>query len=300
MMAGNIGLTSNPNEGSLFWFEVELPTVPSRSLLPWDARKIPKTAALVGMDASVLGILSENLLGFGLSFEVKAKLDEVKFAPDLLIVDQSVDTRDLAEQIGTTRDRLDSPELPILLLGQVGNANAVTQCGSISGAHLILKPLRRQSLWTKLSEILGMSAAPDRSDPPHASTPLANLHILVAEDNEVNQMVAEHLLTSLGATLKIAWNGVEALDAWQSEPFDLILMDCQMPALDGYEATLEIRRRENGTGKRIPMVAMTAHATETDREACLAAGMDDYLSKPITGPALYQMILRKVILEPGS
>jgi CheY-like chemotaxis protein len=108
----------------------------------------------------------------------------------------------------------------------------------------------------------------------------SNRRVLVADDSEVNQKVARRMVEKLGYAVDVVSNGREALAAWQSGRYDLILMDCQMPELDGYEATREIRRREE-PGTRIPIIALTAHAMKDADRDCRAAGMDEYLSKPI-------------------
>jgi CheY-like chemotaxis protein len=115
--------------------------------------------------------------------------------------------------------------------------------------------------------------------------------VLVAEDNVVNQKVAVRMLQRLGCEAEVAVNGREALAALESISFDLILMDCQMPEMDGYQAATEIRRRESGPG-RLPIIALTAHAIQGSREKCLEAGMDDYLSKPINPQTLSEMLRR--------
>lgn len=127
----------------------------------------------------------------------------------------------------------------------------------------------------------------------------AGLRVLVAEDNEVNKMVAEFQLTSLGCTVKGATHGQETLDNFLAEPFDLILMDCQMPVMDGFEATSQIRMLQAGTGNRIPIVAMTAFTTEFDRKACLAAGMDDFIAKPISKKIVVQVLGRTLARLKG-
>jgi CheY-like chemotaxis protein len=114
----------------------------------------------------------------------------------------------------------------------------------------------------------------------------------VAEDNPVNQQVVALILRKEGHSVVLVSNGAAAVDASALEPFDLILMDVQMPVMDGYEATRAIREREERTNQHTPIVALTAHATKGERETCLQAGMDDYLSKPIRTPELHEMVVR--------
>jgi len=116
------------------------------------------------------------------------------------------------------------------------------------------------------------------------------LHVLLAEDSLVNQKLATALLDKWGHRISVAGNGRDAIDRWLSGRFDVILMDVQMPELDGLEATRTIRRQEQSTGEHIPIIAMTAHALKGDEERCLAAGMDAYISKPIRAPLLFQRL----------
>jgi CheY-like chemotaxis protein len=132
-----------------------------------------------------------------------------------------------------------------------------------------------------------VASACDSPEPKH-------LHILLAEDNAINQRVAVRLLEKLGHMVTVANNGREALDAVQRHRFDLILMDVQMPEMGGFEATAQLRERERQSGVHVPIIALTAHAMKGDRERCLAAGMDGYLAKPIQTDDLIRTIARLV------
>jgi two-component system, sensor histidine kinase and response regulator len=119
-----------------------------------------------------------------------------------------------------------------------------------------------------------------------------SLSVLIAEDNQVNQRVAAAILQKLGHRVTLAVNGSEAITKWREGEFDLVLMDVQMPEVDGFDATRAIRRDERSRGTRTPIIAMTAHAMTGDRERCLEAGMDDYVSKPVRKEALDAAIAR--------
>ena len=153
--------------------------------------------------------------------------------------------------------------------------------GAIGAAS---EPGRGSTFWFTVR--LGHAASPDPSLAPEESAHrTTGAHVLVVEDNPVNRSVAVSMLTRLGHRADVAHDGRDALDALEQRAYDAVLMDCQMPELDGYEATRELRRREAG-GPRVPVIALTAHAMESDRQRCLAAGMDDYLAKPLRLAAL--------------
>lgn len=118
--------------------------------------------------------------------------------------------------------------------------------------------------------------------PPAALAPLPAAHVLIVEDNAINQLVVANMLEVLGLDTKTAGNGIEALDMLEKHVFDLILMDCQMPEMDGFQCTQRIRRDSRQVLASIPIIALTANAMTEDRDQCIAAGMNDYLSKPIT------------------
>jgi CheY-like chemotaxis protein len=132
---------------------------------------------------------------------------------------------------------------------------------------------------------------PAAAELPAAPAALAGLRVLLAEDNLVNQRVAIAVLKKLGLAPDLAVNGLEACAAAESRSYDLILMDCQMPEMDGFQATRRIREQEGGA-RRVPILAMTANAMAGDRERCLEAGMDDYLAKPIAILDLKEALLR--------
>ncbi len=115
-------------------------------------------------------------------------------------------------------------------------------------------------------------------------------HVLLVEDNKVNQMVANKMLTGMGLTVDLAEDGAKALAALAEKRYDLVLMDCQMPVLDGYQATRAFRSREPQGEKRLPIIAMTANAMEGDRQKCLEAGMDDYIAKPVKKELLRKLM----------
>ena len=161
-------------------------------------------------------------------------------------------------------------------------------------AAALVKPVRRANLLTTLLEVVGESRK-RRSDaaPSHTGGKQhLGLHVLVVEDNVVNQTVATRMLERWGCRVDVVGDGRQAIEAVARVTYDVVLMDVQMPEMDGFDATVAIRQQEAGTGRRVPIVAMTAHAMDGDRDRCLEAGMDDYLPKPVTSQALLQAVSR--------
>jgi CheY-like chemotaxis protein len=163
----------------------------------------------------------------------------------------------------------------------------------------VLKPIKQSRLYNRLAEVMtghvplaktGALPAPEPEPPPPPKPQPKIARILLAEDNLINQKVAVGLLKNIGFEADVVANGNEVLQALERKPYDLVLMDCQMPELDGYEATHRIR--ENPKTKAIRIIAMTANAMRGESEKCLAAGMDDYLSKPVRLETLREMITR--------
>ena len=184
-------------------------------------------------------------------------------------------------------------KLPLLVLANRGSNPGLPEQLPYT---LVTKPVKQSDLYKAIAGVFEKNLV-QTTDVPLSNTktnPLkikAGTRILVVEDNLVNQKVLIKMLKTLGQTATVANNGREALTVLEREQFSLILMDCQMPEMDGYEAAGEIRKREKGT-RRIPIIALTAAAMQGDRERCIAAGMDDYLSKPIDAARLDAAIRR--------
>jgi two-component system, sensor histidine kinase and response regulator len=188
-----------------------------------------------------------------------------------------------------------SPEEPVILMLTSGEQQSdLARCRELGVSAYLIKPVRRADLRASIESALGLSSLSEKPAAPVALPRDANVHqsqnILVAEDNHVNQRVAIRILEKAGHHVTLARNGAEAIAAWRAQNFDLILMDVQMPEVDGFQATQAIRMEEAASGARIPIVAMTAYAMSGDRQKCLDSGMDDYLTKPINAPLLLGMI----------
>jgi PAS domain S-box-containing protein len=191
------------------------------------------------------------------------------------------------------------PELStaiIMMLTSAGHRGDAVRCQDLGVAAYLLKPIRQSELREAIARVLGgreqNGAIPliTRYSLGDATEPTAVLRVLVAEDNAVNQRLASRLLEKRGHRVTVMTNGREALEALEKQTFDLILMDVQMPEMDGFEATAAIREKEKHNGTHIPIIALTAHAMKGDKERCLAAGMDGYLTKPIRSQELDDLL----------
>jgi CheY-like chemotaxis protein len=175
----------------------------------------------------------------------------------------------------------------IMLLTSAGSRGDAVRCEELGVSAYLMKPVRQTELREAIARVLGAQhqegAIPliTRYALADARDPAAYLRVLLVEDNAVNQRLAARLLEKRGHQVTVAANGREALDSLEKGVYDLVLMDLQMPVMDGFEATAAIREKEKHKGAHQAVIALTAHAMKGDRERCLAAGMDGYLSKPI-------------------
>ena len=216
----------------------------------------------------------------------------------LILTDMHMPAMDGFELVEQIRQNPELRTATILMLTSAGHRGDAQRCRDLGVAAYLLKPIRQSELREAIARVLGArdetGAVPlvTRYSLQNAFSPHAVLRVLVAEDNAVNQRLMVRMLERKGHTAVVAGNGREALDVLARETFDMVFMDVQMPEMDGFEATAMIREKERETGRHQIVIAVTAHAMKGDRERCLAAGMDGYLTKPI-GLAQFDEILEK-------
>jgi two-component system, sensor histidine kinase and response regulator len=179
----------------------------------------------------------------------------------------------------------------IMMLTSSDQVESAALCRRMGVETYLIKPISSSDLLGSIRLAIGVHtpAGPNTLPVTGISTASLSLRILLAEDNLVNQKVAMGMLGKMGHKVTLATNGLEALEQWRQSTFDLILMDVQMPEMNGLQATMQIRREE-AMGAHVPIVAMTASAMSEDRDRCLAAGMDDFISKPVSYKGIEQMI----------
>ena len=219
---------------------------------------------------------------------------------DLAILDMNMPEMNGVELAVAIREVRDAEALPLVLFTSLGSREVET--GGVNFAAQLQKPLKPSALFDILLEIFagqGMVEVKVKPDKPSMEPEMAERHplrILLAEDNAVNQKLALKLLSQMGYRVDVAGNGLEAIQAIERQKYDLVLMDVQMPEMDGLEASRQICSRWS-RGERPLIVAMTANAMQGDRERCLEAGMDDYVSKPIRVVELISALDRTEILD---
>ncbi|WP_409274754.1 response regulator [Pseudomonas sp. KCJK9111] len=278
-MHGHLHIRSQPGFGSRFTAELPLNAYAKADAPePLHASVAALTAAGSGLHELMLGLLP----ALGLAYARHDGIETVAGTTELLILD---DGQALAEVRRVS-------QIPILLVTAYGNFLPSEQALAMAPLHQLARPLTRGALYQTLHRVLqGHDAEHPLATPPTA-TAKGRARILLVEDNPVNQLVANGMLAKLGCQVELATQGVEALARLEEQAFDLVLMDCNMPVMDGYEATRRIRERGRWPG--LPIVALTANAMPEERERCLAAGMDDYLAKPFRREDLLAVVDRWV------
>lgn len=305
LMGGTLELESEIGQGSTFYFTIPLelargaPTEPASEPLGLHQLRV-----LIVDDSKINRRILEEITGAWQMLPTTADsgasaLDELERAADrgepfrLVLLDTMMPTMDgfaLAEEI---HKRPDLGKPAMIMLSSAGMEDSIRRAKEYGVSRHLTKPVKQYDLLDAVTKVLGIAGASGWTD-HEISAPAPrkgrSLHLLIAEDGVINQKVALRLLERRGHTATIAENGREALAALDKEAFDLVLMDIQMPEMDGFEATASIREKETDTNTHIPIIAMTAHAMKGDREQCLAAGMDGYIAKPIRAKKLYEVI----------
>ncbi len=301
-LGGTIGVESTPKQGSLFWFTIEvkvveastpnligsyLPKLKNMRVLAVDDNEINRK--IIQSQTSSWGMNCDTVIdGHQALKQIKASVQD-RDPYQLILLDYNMpgmNGLELAEHISKSSDLA---QIPILMLTSLGLPVARERLDELNILTCLTKPVRQSKLYEAILSTLKNGTCIDNSVPQEIESTSPSIEskqvsILLAEDNSINQQVAIHLLERLGYTqVTIVNNGTEAIEAYNKCSFDLILMDCQMPEMDGYTATGMIRTLETSKRlKHVPIIAMTAHALKGDKEICLKAGMDDYIPKPIS------------------
>ena len=309
LMHGRIWVESEPGNGSRFQFTArfEIQQGAPRTATPGDSGVLREMRVLIVDDnATNRKILSKMLGARGMqpttaesgkqAIELLDEFHHQGIEFPLILLDAQMPEMDgftLAEAIKR------NPEwkaATIMMLSSAGQRGDAKRCREIGVAAYLTKPVGQDELVKAI--LSALSGGPKREISPAVVTRHSlrekshQLRILLAEDNAVNQKLAVRLLEKRGHTVTVAGNGKEVLAALQADTFDLVLMDVQMPEMDGFEATAAIRELEKVSGNHLAVIAMTAHAMVGDRERCLAAGMDDYLTKPIRPEELNNLLVK--------
>ncbi len=310
MMGGRIWLESEVGKGSSFLFTVSLGVGQTSQQVsePAEVCQFSGLRVLVVDDnATNRRIVQSSCVAWGMLCETTASaqsalqmLRDAKAAGPgygLAIIDSNMPEMDGFELIRRMRADATLAGIRVIMLSSADQPGDIAHCREIGVNCYLVKPVHNSELRSAIDIVLQKPASLSaglvtRSGMP---PPTPSYRILIAEDNAVNQKFLQRLLERMGHVTAVANNGVEAVDFFRTGNFNLIFMDVQMPEMDGYAATAAIRDWEKQTEKRIPIIAMTAHALKGDREKCLAAGMDDYLSKPARLAEIEQALTRAML-----
>jgi signal transduction histidine kinase/CheY-like chemotaxis protein/HPt (histidine-containing phosphotransfer) domain-containing protein len=317
MMGGQIHVQSTLGAGSTFWFTCSFEKQEKQShqdSCPAPLGMLTGVRALIVESTAVTrSILQSQMSNWGMTnrfaptseqaIELLAQAAARSAPYDIVVIDMGLPGADSLELARTIRARADIANVRLVMLTR--RLADVSDAGNAVIDASLAMPVRQTALYECLVNVMagqpqGAQAAPSVREPVTEAPTGMRGKILLVEDNVVNQMVALGILQLRGYDATVAGNGREAVDAHAQAAFDLILMDCHMPEMDGFAATKQIRERERSTvGQRVPIIALTANAMAQDREDCLAAGMDDHLSKPF-GAVTLQAMLDRWMPRPAS
>ena len=311
LMGGTIGVESMIGQGSTFWVTLPLPLQVEAAALPQTDSSLagvcvcaavshPATGRLLTRYLSHWGITVKTA-GSGAEFLEQVMTDlATEGSRVIALVDERVTDMTDTELVQALRSDPTMGTAKILRVVSFIKRAEVEQDPIVGQMHVVTKPLRFDALRQALVNVLEDNGVVAESASDAVKTPTLFGHVLLGEDNPVNQEIALLMLQTMGCTVTVAQNGREVVERVKQSAYDVILMDCQMPEMDGFEATRLIREwEEQGSRTPIPIVALTAHATAGDREHCLATGMNDYLSKPFSLERLHTTLASWLRPAPG-
>ncbi len=314
MMGGEMGVESEVGRGSTFWFTARFEKQPLPDAPPMVVPVNLQGVHILAVDDNATNrtILTKMLYGFGCRPHVVSgggeALNALRQAHEnadpfeLVLLDMQMPGMDGVRTLREIKRDPQVGDVPVVILTSMGQRGDAARLKELGAAGYLLKPVRQQQLFDALMAVIGARRAHPAAAPRETPSGLVTRHtiserkrratrVLLAEDNAVNQKLALILLTRAGYPVDAVNTGREAVEAVRQGRYNLILMDVQMPEMDGFEATRQIRALE-GAERHTPIIAMTAHAMKGDRERCLAAGMDDYVSKPLDAEEFFEKLER--------